>query len=122
MNSSWSRSAFTSGRNKPGILGGKVTGGDQIEGLFEFRIRLIIVARPITTGFNCLHLVGGQTEEEEILMTHLVADFDVRAVQGADGQGPIHGEFHVAGAGGLHPGGGNLLRKVGRRIDPSGRF
>jgi hypothetical protein len=39
----------------------------------------------------------------------LLADFDVGAVERADGQSAVEGELHVAGAGGLLAGGGDLL-------------
>src|SRR5262249_41642420 len=45
------------------------------------------------------------------------ANLHVGAVEGSDGQCSVHGELHVAGAGRLFTGGGNLLRKVGGRID-----
>ena len=58
-----------------------------------------------------------QAEEEEVLFTRLLADFDVGAVQCADGDGPIHHELHAPGAACLEAGGGDLLGEVGSRID-----
>ena len=46
-----------------------------------------------------------------------VANLDVGAVERADGQRAVQSELHVAGAGGLHAGGRNLLRQIGRRDD-----
>src|SRR5690606_2243572 len=41
-----------------------------------------------------------------------LAHLHVGTVEGADGQRAIEGELHVAGAGGFHAGGGNLLGQV----------
>jgi hypothetical protein len=57
----------------------------------------------------------GHSEQEEVLVPDQVADFHVRPVQGADGQGTVQGEFHVAGAGGLLAGQGDLFGQVGGR-------
>ena len=43
----------------------------------------------------------------------MIANFDVGAVEGADGDGAVQRELHVAGAGGLHAGGRYLLGEVG---------
>jgi hypothetical protein len=61
--------------------------------------------------------LGGQTEQEEILVAAFLADFDVGAIQGADGDGTIHHELHVAGARGFLAGGGNLLGQIGAGAD-----
>ena len=52
----------------------------------------------------------GVAKEEEVFGADLLADLHIGAIEGADREGPIHGELHVAGAGGLLAGGGNLLR------------
>jgi hypothetical protein len=46
----------------------------------------------------------------------LLADLDVGAVEGADRERAVQRELHVAGAGGLLAGGGDLLGQVGRRV------
>ena len=51
----------------------------------------------------------------------VLADLDIGAVQRADGDGPVERELHVAGAGGFHAGGRNLLGQVGRRHDRFGK-
>ncbi len=68
-----------------------------------------------------LDLIGGQPEEEEVLLAHLLADLDVGPVEGAHGQRAVHGELHVPGARGLHPRQGDLLRDVGGREDALGQ-
>ena len=47
-------------------------------------------------------------------------DFDVGAVERADGERAVQRELHVAGAGGLGARRGNLLRQVGRGNDVLG--
>ena len=96
----------------------KEAGGDLVQGFFEFRVRLVIIARAIAARAQVSHFGGREPEEEEVVGADLVPDFDVRAVQGADGKGAVHGEFHVAGAGGLEAGGRDLLGEVGGGIDP----
>ena len=48
----------------------------------------------------------------------MFADFHIGPIQGADGKGAIHGEFHVARAGGFHASGGNLFGKIRGWINP----
>ena len=50
-----------------------------------------------------------------------LADLDVGAVQGADGERAVQRELHVAGARRLHARGRDLLRQVGRGDDPLGQ-
>ena len=67
-----------------------------------------------------LDLVRGQAEDEDVVGADAVADLDVGAVERADRQRAVQRELHVAGAGGLHAGGRNLLRQIGRRNDVLG--
>ena len=64
-----------------------------------------------------LDFVGGQTEQKEVVLAGFGANLDVGAVQGADGQGPVHHHLHIAGARCLLAGGGDLLGEVGGRAD-----
>jgi hypothetical protein len=66
------------------------------------------------------NLFGGQPKTEKVFVPHLVPDFNVCPVQGAQGQRSVHGEFHIPSAGGLLPGSGNLFRKLRGRIDSLG--
>jgi hypothetical protein len=50
----------------------------------------------------------------------MVADLDIGAVERADGQRAVQRELHVAGAGGFHAGGRDLLGEVGGRNDHFG--
>ena len=56
------------------------------------------------------HFGRGQTEEEEVLGPHVLADFHVRTVQRADGGRAVQGKLHVAGARRLFPCGRDLFR------------
>jgi hypothetical protein len=81
-----------------------VTPFDQGEGLLQIRKPLqpfpgsVLVAE-LADLLHCL------AEEEEV----------VCPIQGANGECPIHGELHVAGAGSFQAGGGDLLGKIGDR-------
>ena len=63
---------------------------------------------------RCFDLVGGQAEDEDVVGSDVLADFDVGAVERADRERAVERELHVAGAGGFHAGGRDLLGKVGR--------
>ena len=65
-------------------------------------------------------LLGGQAEQEHVLLAGLLGDLDRGAVAGADGQGPVHHELHVARAAGLVAGGRDLLGDVAGRDQPLG--
>ena len=54
---------------------------------------------------------------KKLLVADQLADLDVGAVDGADGQRAVERELHVAGAGGLLAGQRDLLGQVGRRDD-----
>jgi hypothetical protein len=56
-----------------------------------------------------VHLVRGKPEQEEVLGPDLLANLDVRAIERTDGERAVHGELHVARAGGLLAGRGDLL-------------
>lgn len=62
-----------------------------------------------------LHLLHGIAEDKDIVFAHLLGDFDVGAVQRADRQRAVQRQLHVAGAGGLFAGGGDLLGDIRRR-------
>ena len=64
-------------------------------------------------------LVGGQAEDEDVVVADLLADLDVGAVERADGQRAVERELHVAGARRLHAGGRDLLGQVGGGNDAS---
>jgi len=81
----------------------EVSAGQQVHYLRQLGIRLDdgcgIIVRPAG-----LHLRRSEPEQEEVLVTCRLADLDVGAVQGADGDGPIHHELHVPCARAISPG------------------
>src|SRR5262249_26220206 len=58
-------------------------------------------------------VAGFHAEDRDVLGADVVADFDIGAVERADGHRAVQRELHVAGAGGLHAGGGDLLGEIG---------
>ena len=95
----------------------EVAGADQVDRLLGDRVVFQPGQGVIAVAVDLGELVGGVAEEEEVVPAHPLADLDVGAIEGADREGAIEGHLHVAGAGGLHAGGGDLLGEVHRRID-----
>ena len=67
-------------------------------------------------------LVCFQTEEEHILVAHLLVDLDVCSVEGADRDGTVDHELHIAGAGGFLAGDGDLFGDVCGGNDDLGKI
>ena len=74
----------------------------------------------VAGGPSRVHLLGGHAEDEDVLPADMLADLDVGAVEGADGERAVERELHVAGARRLHAGRRDLLGQVGGRDDPLG--
>ncbi len=81
---------------------------------------MVIVPGIVAVPAQLPHRLGGEAEDEDVVLPHGVADLDVGAVQGADGQRAVEGQLHVAGARGLGAGGGDLRREFGSRNDVAG--
>ena len=45
---------------------------------------------------RCSDFLCSFTKQKEVIFTHLLAYLHIGPIQGADGKGTIHGEFHVA--------------------------
>ena len=60
-----------------------------------------------------LHRVGTHSENVDVVLSHLIVNFHVGAVHGADGQRTVHHELHVTGAAGLLARRGELLADLG---------
>ena len=60
-----------------------------------------------------LHRVGTHSENVDVVLSHLIVNFHVGAVHGADGQRAVHHELHVAGAAGFLARRGELLADFG---------
>ena len=90
---------------------------DQVDGLFGDGVVLQPGHRVVTIAVDGGELSGRMAKEEKVVRSHLLPNLDIGAIQGADGQGAVEGHFHVAGAGGLHAGGGDLFREVDGGVD-----
>ncbi len=60
---------------------------------------------------------GLEAEDEAVVFAGFFGDFNIGAVEGADGEGAVEHQLHVAGAGGFHTCEGDLLGDVGCRDD-----
>ena len=99
------------------VVGRENTRGQGVENALEIGLgvdgsRRIVALPPL--GFD---LIGGQSEDEDIVPAHMFEDLDIGAIQRTDGQRAIQGELHVAGAGGFHAGRRDLLREICGRDD-----
>ena len=56
-----------------------------------------------------LHILHSHAEDEEVLLTSLLCHLHVSTVHGADGEGTVQHELHVASARGLCARSGDLL-------------
>ena len=99
------------------VVGRENARGQGVENALEIGLGIDgsrrIVALP-PPGFD---LLGGQSEDEDVVPAHMFEDLDIGAIQRADGQRAIERELHVAGAGGFHAGRRDLLREICRRND-----
>ena len=96
------------------LITAKVVREDQIQRCARLRLMFIVPVRAIPSP-TAYHLVGRQTEEEEILLTCFFCHFDSGAITRADGQSAIHHELHVACSAGFVPCGGDLIRNIAPR-------
>src|ERR1700677_4183244 len=76
----------------------KFTVDPSVERLPQFGVALIVPARIIAAFSQFPDLVGGQSKKKEVLCSPRIADFDVGAIQSANGQRTIHGELHTSRA------------------------
>ena len=106
------------GAEQVGVAVGEVPGGHQIQHRPEGFVTVVVVPGIVAPRLEGIDLLCFKAEQEEVFSPHLFTDFHIGSIQGADGEGSVHGELHVAGAGGFLPGGGNLLRQLRRRIHP----
>ena len=86
----------------------------------RFRLVLVVPVRVVPAP-AVGDLIGGQAEQEKIRLTGLRGHLDRRPVAGADRQGAVHHELHVAGAAGLEAGRGDLLGNVAGGNQPLGQ-
>ena len=60
-------------------------------------------------------LIGGLAEDIDVFIANLLVDLYIGTVHGAEGQGAVQHELHVAGAGSLLGGKADLLGQVAGR-------
>jgi len=94
-----------------------MTRTDQVNRTVQFIIVPVVIHRPVTAGLQCRDFLDGQAEEKKIIRADFLPDFNIGAIQGPDGEGPVHGKFHIAGSRSLLSGQGNLFGQVGHGID-----
>lgn len=82
----------------------------RIEQLVFYAISAIVAFR-----FQGFHLFNRVAEDKDVLLTHLLSDFHVSAIQRPDGQRAVQRQLHVAGARGFFTRGGDLLGDIRRR-------
>jgi len=80
----------------------------------------VMIPRTITARLCLTHLGGGEAEKKEVFRANCRPDFDVRAVESADGQSAIKRKFHVARAAHFLARSRNLLGQVSSGIDEVG--
>ena len=90
---------------------------DQPQGFLQFRQRSDHVTWAVAALFQGRDLFHGFAEQEEVLGTDKLPNLHIGPVKGADGEGAIHGELHVAGAGGFLAGGGDLFGQIRSGVD-----
>ena len=95
------------------FAGREEVGADELERAFQQRGFLHEFVRTVPPLAELFHLVDVHAEDEDVVLADLVSDLDVRAVERADRERAVQGELHVAGAGRLGSGKGNLLGEVG---------
>ena len=90
--------------------------GQGVQDALEAGDRLVGGYR-VVAGAQGGQLVVGGAEDVGVVLTHGVQDLDVRPVQRAQRQRPVHHELHVRGTRGLLTGHRDLLGDVGGRDD-----
>ena len=76
-----------------------------------------IRSRVIAASPQRLDLLRVQTEEEHVLLSHLLADFDIRAVKRPKRHRTVDHQLHVTRAGRFLARNGDLLGDIRRRND-----
>src|SRR5262245_14879412 len=90
---------------------------DEIDRVAKLSVRLVEIFGQIPAPFPRLDFSRREAEEKEVVFADRVANLDVGAVERADRERAVHRKLHVAGAGRLFAGGGDLLRQISRRVD-----
>lgn len=62
-----------------------------------------------------VNVIHPHAKDEEVVLARLLSHLHVGSIHGSDGQRAVQHELHVASAGGLGAGCGDLLGEVGSR-------
>src|SRR6516162_1750313 len=95
----------------PSLVAAEMIGDDQVQGGTGFWFVFVMPARIVPTS-AVGNLLGGETEQEEVVLARSFRHFDGSAIAGADGECTVHHEFHVAGTAGFVAGSRNLVGDV----------
>ena len=82
---------------------------NEVDDFAQRGILFVVIARTIAARLHLRDLGGGQAKEEEVLCADFLADFDIRAVERANGERAVERKLHVARAAGFLARGGDLL-------------
>ena len=93
----------------------------EVDGAADPLIALVELLGPVAAGAQGIHLVGEHAEDEDVVVADGLVDLDVGAILGAEGDGAVHHQLHVAGAGRLGAGQRDLLADVGGGHHPFGQ-
>ena len=105
------------GCERVAIAVGKATAREAVDYLFEQGTVFVMGAGAIAVSLLVGNLLGGKAEKKEVFRTALIANLDVGAIKGSNGDGAVHHELHAARARGLFAGGRNLLVQVRGGVD-----
>ena len=86
-----------------------------VDHCLQFPVAVVVVVRVVATGTQRFNLFHGQAEDEDVVVTDFLTDFDVGTIQGTDGHRAVEGKLHVTGTGGFLTRGGDLLGDIGCR-------
>ena len=100
------------GLEDPGGHEGEDVAADHVERALDLGVALVD-GLGVVGGAELGDFFGFEAEDDDVVVADFLGDFDVCAVEGAEGDGAVEHEFHVAGAGGLGAGEGDLLGDVG---------
>ncbi len=108
------------GGESAGFIGAEVVGADPVHDGADFLVGVVVVVGFVAFGGEGFDFLDSHAEDEDVLFTNFLEDFDISAVECADGESAIERELHVARAGGLFARGRDLFGDVGSRDDALG--
>ena len=98
---------------RAGFTRGPVIAAKPIDDGAEFFVGVVVIPGVVPFGPKGFDLIDGEAEDKNIFRADFFTDLDVGTVEGADREGAVEGEFHIAGARGFLAGRRNLLGEIG---------